>query len=102
MSEENEIRRMGGKAQHNSGRGWREKGDAVLEPFLVDVKEYKKSFGLSIPVWRKLCSDAIRSGNREPAFNIVLGETDRVRLWVVDERMFNEMREAWMEKYADV
>lgn len=99
--EEEEIKRDGGKAQKNSGRGKIQKGDAILEPFCYDIKEYGKSFGLSREVWAKVCDDAFKSGRREPALKIVLGALDaKTRLWVVEDKVFHEMREAWVEKYG--
>ena len=101
QSELDEIKRFGGTPQKNSGRGAVKKGDATLGPFLVDVKEYSRSYGVSISNWAKVSSDAIKSGGFQPAINIVLGETNRVRLWVVSEAMFLEMYEAWTEKYGE-
>lgn len=98
-SELSEIQRFGGKPQKNSGRGWREKGDATLGPFLVDVKEYEKTFGLSRGMWAKVSTDAIMHERMQPALNVVLG--GKLRLWVVEERMFMEMLEAWEEKNAE-
>lgn len=101
-NEEFEIKRMGGKAQRNSGRGILEKGDAILEPFLVDVKEYDESFSVSRKVWSKLQSDAFRAQRRMPALSLVLGtktSKDKLRVWVVSDEMFHQMREAWQEKY---
>jgi hypothetical protein len=100
-SEAAEIKRMGGKAQKNSGRGAVAKGDATLGPFLVDVKEYKTGYTISLDNWAKICTDAVRAGRMQPALNIVLGETNRVRVWAVSDRMFHEMLEAWQEKYND-
>lgn len=86
MSELDEIKRFGGKPQKNSGRGKHEKGDAVVQKFVVDVKEYEKSFGLSKAVWAKICTDAVKQGKR-PALNVVLGENDgrKVRMWVISD-----------------
>jgi len=100
-SELAEIKRFGGTPQKNSGRGAVKKGDAILEPFLVDVKEYSKSYSVSIENWAKISSDAIKSGGYQPALNIVLGDTNRVRVWVVSEAMFLEMHEAWQEKHGE-
>lgn len=89
MSELKEIRRFGGVPQKNSGRGKHAKGDAILGQFLVDVKEYSKSFGLSLKMWAKVSTDAAQVG-LEPTLSVVLGEegTPRVRLWVItDEAM---------------
>ena len=86
MSEESEIKRFGGKAQKNSGRGKHDKGDAVLDKFVVDVKEYGSTFGLSKNMWAKVCTDAIKQGKR-PALNVVLGPNDgkKIRMWVISE-----------------
>lgn len=101
MSEENEIKRDGAKGQSNSGRGWKEKGDARLEPFLVDYKEYGTSFSISLSSWRKICSDAVRA-RLLPSLKLVLGTgNNKIRLWVIEDRMFHEMREAWLEKYGE-
>jgi hypothetical protein len=104
--EKEEIRRDGGKPQKNSGRGKIQKADAILEPFCYDIKEYKKSFSVSREVWAKICSDAYQSGNGlfgryEPAIKIVLGEPNsKIRLWLIEDDMMKEMREAWVEKYG--
>jgi hypothetical protein len=101
MTEEKEIARFGGKAQRNSGRGILAKGDAVLEPFLVDVKEYSESFGVSRKVWAKLQGDAFKAQQRQPALMLALGskeDTAKLRLWVISDTMFKEMLEAWKEK----
>lgn len=102
MSEANEIKRDGGTAQKNSGRGKIQKGDAKLGPFCYDIKEFAKSFGLSKAVWGKVCTDAFRSGRMVPALKVVLGEeNEKIRLWVLDDGMFKEMLEAWEEKYGE-
>ena len=102
MSERDEVKRDGAKAQKNSGRGKHDKGDAVLEPFLIDYKEYEKSFAVNTTVWGKICTDAIRAGGYEPTLKIILGkDNNKVRVYVISETMFNEMREAWLEKYGE-
>lgn len=104
VSEAREIARDGAKAQSNSGRGWKEKGDATLGPLLIDYKEFTESFAVSRKNWAKLQSDAIRSANRQPAFRLVLsGDNKReepLRLWVIGDIMFKEMYEAWQQIYG--
>lgn len=100
-SEKNEIKRSGGKPQPNSGRGGKKKGDAILEPFCYDVKEYEKSYAVSRENWQKVCTDALKSGGYEPAIQIVLGSENKVRLWVISDGMFEQMREAWEQKYGE-
>lgn len=98
MSEEAEAKRDGATLQRNSGRGKHDKGDAVLEPFLIDYKEYDQSFSVSRSNWAKLQMDAFKAGRREPAFKLVLGEEgkkDKLRLWVVSDAMFHEMLEVY-------
>jgi hypothetical protein len=98
-SELREIKRFGGSAQKNSGRGKHKKGDARLHNFIVDVKEYAKSFSISRTVWAKICTDAAKGG-AEPALMLALGEgTQITRLWVIGDQMFKEMHQAWLEKY---
>lgn len=98
MSEADEIKRDGAKPVKNSGRGLN-KGDAILEPFLVDYKEYAKSFSVNSEFWAKICTDAIKNGRRQPALKLVMGEGRKTRLWVIGDEMFHEMLEAWKEKY---
>lgn len=102
-SELYEINRFGGKAQPNSGRGAVKKGDATLGPFVVDVKEYSKSYSISLENWAKVSTDARISGHFSPALNLVLGDpsTGRCRLWVIDDDMFMLMYEAYQEKYGE-
>ena len=98
MSEINEINRDGAKPQPNSGRGKHDKGDAILEPFLVDYKEYDQSFSVSRTNWAKLQMDAFRAGRREPAFKLVLGDKEskeKLRVWVISDAMFHEMLEVY-------
>lgn len=98
MSEKAEIKRLGAKAQKNSGRGKHAKADAVLDPFVYDTKEYAKSFSVSTDVWAKICTDTMHVDvTKQPALQLVLGSPP-VRLWVIDEDMFLEMLEAWKWK----
>lgn len=100
MSEADEIKRDGATAVKNSGRSKGiAKGDATLEPFLIDYKEYSKSFGVTKEVWAKICTDAINNGRRTPALKLVLGDNPKTRLWVIGDSMFHEMLDAWREKY---
>jgi hypothetical protein len=91
MSEESEIKRDGAKAVSNSGRGQYRKGDALLDIFTVDYKEYSKSFSLSKTVWAKICKDALRNSQSVPALKIILGDGNaKVRLWVVEEGIIED------------
>lgn len=101
MSEASELRRIGAKPIKNSGRGTN-KGDGILGPFLVDVKEYNKSYSVSRKDWAKLSKDGMGYQERlEPMFHLALGEEGQtpVRVWVIPEGIGLEMLEAWKEKY---
>lgn len=100
VSEKNEVRRDGATAQHNSGRGWREKGDAILGNICYDIKEYAESFAVSRKVWAKVSTDAFKSGKKLPALKLILGSgNEKLRLWVISDELFKEMYEAWSEAY---
>jgi hypothetical protein len=105
VSEEIEMKRDGAVQVKNSGRSrGTAKGDAILEPFVIDYKEYTNSFSVSREVWRKIATDAFTNRRREPALKLVLGSEDaedktKIRVFVISEHMFMEMREAWVEKY---
>lgn len=110
MSEQREAARDGAKLHRNSGRGPFEKGDASLEPFVIDYKEYTESYSVSRKAWAKATLDALKLRG-VPAIKIVLGDDEpqasnlagdgKVRLWVISDSMFHEMRDAWLEKYGD-
>lgn len=99
MAELNEIRRFGGVPQKNSGRGKHSKGDATWGKFLVDVKEYSKSFSLSVKMWSKVSTDASKEG-LDPTLNVVLGEEGkpRLRLWVITDEDMREYQQLLEER----
>lgn len=94
MSEAGEIKRMGAKAHKNSGRGM-VKGDASWENFVVDIKEYSKSYSVSQDSWAKIVTDTLRVDRKKsPALKLVLGEgSKKVRLAIIEwaelERLVN-------------
>lgn len=91
MSEASEIKRDGASARKNSGRGHYQKGDALLDIFTVDYKEYPKGFSVNKDVWAKICMDAMRNGRTEPALKLVLGAgSNKTRLWVVAEHIIQD------------
>lgn len=84
MSEASEVKRDGAKATKNSGRGQYQKGDALLDIFTVDYKEYEKSFSVNQSNWAKICGDAIRNNRSEPLLKIILGSgNNKTRLAIV-------------------
>lgn len=91
MSEASEVKRDGARATKNSGRGQYQKGDAYLDIFTVDYKEYEKSFSISRNVWSKICMDALRNDHSEPALKIILGSgNQKIRLWIVAEHIIED------------
>lgn len=93
MTEKSELKRIGAKPHKNSGRGMK-KADGTLDNFVVDVKEYSKSFSVSQDVWAKIVTDTIRvDPNKSPVIMLVLGETKKVRLAIIEWSEFEQLRE---------
>jgi len=91
MTEQSESRRIGAKQHKNSGRNTK-KGDASWHNFVVDFKEVGKSFTLNKDVWAKAVTDALRS-NADPAIVVVLGETQKTRLAVIELSLLEQLLE---------
>lgn len=94
MSESEELKRLGAVPQPNSGRGKHKKGDGILDDiWLVDVKEYSKSFSVSQNNWGKICTDAAVT-RLEPMLQVVLGNEGehRTRLVVISQEEFLRLR----------
>jgi len=85
MSERGEAKRIGASLHKNSGRNNR-KGDATWQNYIIDIKEYSKSFSLTQDVWAKVVTDALKvDKSKSPALIVVLGEGSRkTRLAVVE------------------
>jgi len=94
MSERGEAKRINAKLHKNSGRN-QTKGDATWNNYVVDFKEYSKSFTLNQDVWAKVVTDCMKvDRSKSPAIIVVLGEGNKkVRLAVVEldelERLIN-------------
>lgn len=103
MSEKSEAKRDGARLQKNSGRGKFAKGDAKWKSqFLIDYKEYAKSYSVSIDNWAKICSDAATVGPEMiPTLKVILGSgQEKVRLAVVAWEDFEEFVESWEREYG--
>jgi hypothetical protein len=94
MSERSELKRIGAKQHKNSGRGM-VKADGSNEDFVIDVKEYSKSFSINQDVWSKIVMDTMSvDRSKDPALMIVLGEgTKKVRLAIIEWEVFEQLRE---------
>ena len=96
MSERSEVKRDKAKAQKNSGRGPYQKGDAQWNKFLVDYKESSKSFTLNKDVWAKICTDTFKvNRNMHPALKIIIGNTSKVRLGIIEWEILEELIECY-------
>jgi len=94
MSERGELKRIGARPHRNSGRG-PVKADGSLDDFVVDVKEYSKSYSVSQDSWSKIVSDTMKvDRQKNPALMIVLGsEHKKVRLAIIEWEVFEQLRE---------
>lgn len=93
MSERSELKRIGAKPHKNSGRGMT-KADGSLDHYVVDVKEYAKSFSVSQDTWAKIVTDTLRvDPEKSPVIMLVLGETKKVRLAIIEWNEFELLRE---------
>ena len=93
MSEKSELKRIGAKPHKNSGRGMT-KADGSLDKYVVDVKEYAKSFSVNQDVWAKIVTDTLRvDPEKSPVIMLVLGETKKVRLAIIEWNEFELLRE---------
>lgn len=96
MSERSELKRIGANPHKNSGRGRYAKADGNTEKFIVDVKEYSKSFSISQDSWAKIVTDALKTDNtKDPALLLVLGDKSKTRLAVIEWAVLEELLEAY-------
>ena len=94
MSERSELKRIGAKPHKNSGRGNIQKADGNLDRYVVDIKEYGKSFSVTQEVWAKIVTDTLRSDKtKSPVIMLVLGQQQKVRLAIIEWNEFEELRE---------
>lgn len=93
MSERSELKRIGARPHKNSGRGII-KADGSLDRYIVDVKEYSKSFSVTKDVWAKIVTDTLRvDPNKSPVLMIVLGDKVKTRLAIIEWSEFEYLRE---------
>ena len=94
MSERQELKRIDAKQHKNSGRGM-VKADGSTDDFVIDVKEYSKSYSISQDSWAKIVSDTMKvDRKKDPALMIVLGEGNKkVRLAIIEWEVFEQLRE---------
>jgi hypothetical protein len=85
MSERGEAKRINARLHKNSGRNYT-KGDATWRDYVVDFKEYAKSFSINQDVWAKVVTDCMKvDKSKSPAIILVLGEgNNKIRLAVIE------------------
>ena len=93
MSERGELKRINAKQHKNSGRGM-VKADGSNEDFVIDVKEYSKSYSVSEDSWAKIVSDTMSvDRKKDPAIMVVLGKgSKKVRLAIIEWEVFEQLR----------
>lgn len=102
MSERGEAKRIGAKLQKNSGRGKIQKGDATWRDYVIDFKEFSKSFSLTRDVWAKVVTDTLKSDKtKSPAIMLVLGEQHKTRLAIIEWSEFERLVENDNDSTAD-
>jgi hypothetical protein len=92
MSERGEAKRIGAKLQKNSGRGRIQKGDATWYNYVLDFKEFTKSFSITQSVWAKVVTDTMKVDRKKsPAIYLVLD--GKTRLAVIEWSEFERLVE---------
>lgn len=89
MSERGEAKRIGAKLHKNSGRN-HTKGDMSTDGYVIDAKEYAKSFSITQDVWAKVVTDCLRvDRQKSPAILLVLDGKTRLAIieWSEFERL---------------
>jgi hypothetical protein len=94
MSEKAELKRIGAKIHKNSGRGM-VKADGSTDDFVIDVKEYSKSYSVSESSWAKIVLDTMKVDRKKnPALMVVLGSgSKKIRLAIIEWEVFEQLRE---------
>lgn len=89
MSERGEAKRIGAKQHRNSGRNYT-KGDASWRSYVLDFKEFSKSFSINREVWAKVVTDCLKVDKKKsPAICLILGGKTRLAIieWSEFERL---------------
>jgi hypothetical protein len=90
MTERGEAKRIDAKLQKNSGRGRIQKGDATWNNYVLDFKEFSKSFSITQDVWAKIVTDTLKVDRKKsPAICLILDGKTRLAIieWSEFERL---------------
>lgn len=92
MTERGEASRINAKLQKNSGRGKIQKGDATWKNYLLDFKEFTKSFSITQNVWAKVVTDTLKvDRQKSPAICLILD--GKIRLAIIEWSEFERLVE---------
>jgi hypothetical protein len=88
------AQKVGGKTQAGSGNQWHSKGDVEDKDFLHECKyTQKKSFSVSVKLWKEIEEKAFAMGGKTPAIELLLGEgQENLKLIVLSEDDYLELR----------
>lgn len=90
MTERGEASRINAKLQKNSGRGRIQKGDAIWKGYVLDFKEFSRSFSITQNVWAKVVTDTLKVDRKKsPAICLILDGKTRLAIieWSEFERL---------------
>ena len=94
MSERGEAKRINARLHKNSGRGKIQKGDAVWHDYILDFKEFSKSFSITRDIWAKVVTDTLKTDKtKSPAIMLILGEQHKTRLAIIEWSEFERLVE---------
>ena len=93
-TEASELKRMGAKVHKNSGRNMI-KADGSTKDFVIDVKEYNKSYSISVDSWAKICTDTMKvDKSKSPMLQLILTDGNKkIRLSVLEWSILEELIE---------
>ena len=89
MTERGEASRINARLHKNSGRNYT-KGDATWNQYVLDFKEFTKSFSITQNVWAKVVTDTLKvDRQKSPAICLVLDGKTRLAIieWSEFERL---------------
>lgn len=91
MTERGEASRINARLHRNSGRNYT-KGDASWNQYVLDFKEFTKSFSITQNVWAKVVTDTLKvDRQKSPAICLILD--GKIRLAIIEWSEFERLVE---------
>lgn len=91
MSERGEAKKIGARLHKNSGRN-NVKGDASWNNYVLDFKEFSKSFSITQDVWAKVVTDTLKvDRSKSPVIYLALGDHHKIRLAIIEWSEFERL-----------